>query len=97
MTEDQMIEKIARDICPLGGRCESCNANIGFTCNPKQTAKKVYEAGYRTVDTTTAVMVTQKMQARLKKELKEYIPFGLERTFYNIIDRITREVAGDIY
>jgi DNA polymerase II large subunit len=92
MTEDQMIEKIARDICPLDGRCESCNANIGFTCSPKQTAKRVYEAGYRTVDTTTAAETVQKMQARLKKELRDHIPFGLERTFNNIIDRVAREV-----
>jgi hypothetical protein len=97
MTENQMIEKIARDICPLGGSCESCNANIGFTCNPKQNAKRVYDAGYCTANTTTAAEAVQKMQYRLKKELREHIPFGLERTFYNIIDRITREVAEDIY
>lgn len=93
MPEQQIIEKIARDICPSGGRCERCNANIGFTCNPKQNAKRVYEAGYCSANTTIAAEAVQKMQDRLKKELREYIPFGLERIFYNIIDRIAKEVV----
>jgi hypothetical protein len=40
------IERLARNLCSRGGHCESCNANIGFECIPKQTAKKVTELGY---------------------------------------------------
>lgn len=93
MSENQIVEQIARDICPSGGRCETCNANIGFTCSAKQNAKRVYEAGYCTTNTTTAAEAVQKMRDRLKKELREHIPFGLEGLFYNIIDRVTREVV----
>lgn len=39
-------ERLARNLCPQGGNCESCNANIGFECTPKQTAKKVIDLGY---------------------------------------------------
>ncbi len=93
MSENQMIEKVARGICPNGGNCERCNAAVAFECLPKQTAKKVYEAGYCFANTITVAEAAQKMQDRLKKELREYIPFGLERIFYNIIDRVAREVA----
>lgn len=41
------IEKLARKLCSSGGHCETCNANIGFECISKQTAKKVIDLGYR--------------------------------------------------
>lgn len=39
------IESLAKKLCTTGGCCERCNANIGFECIPKQTAKKVLELG----------------------------------------------------
>lgn len=40
-------ENLARQLCPSGGHCESCNANTGFECSSKQIAKKVIDLGYR--------------------------------------------------
>ena len=40
------VERLARNLCSTGGHCESCNANIGFECTAKQTAKKVIDLGY---------------------------------------------------
>lgn len=40
------LKRLARNLCTTGGNCDQCNANIGFECIPKQTAKKVIDLGY---------------------------------------------------
>lgn len=47
MSEEQIIEQIARDLCAHEGGCARCNANIGFECQAKKYAKLVYEADYK--------------------------------------------------
>lgn len=35
-------------------------------------------------------------EERVKQGLKDYIPFGLEKIFYNTIDQIAKEMKGEI-
>lgn len=50
MNENQVIEKIAQDLCHRGGNCLECNAANGFECTAKKYAKKVYDLGYGVPD-----------------------------------------------
>lgn len=43
MDKNQTINKIAQDLCEVGGNCLKCNAANSFECTAKKTAKKVYD------------------------------------------------------
>lgn len=43
LEKNQIIEKIAKDLCELGGNCLKCNAATSFECTAKKYAKKVYD------------------------------------------------------
>ena len=55
MNDNEIIEKIARDICDLGGQCLRCNASTSFECTAKKYAKRIYEMGYSKPEDRTAV------------------------------------------
>ncbi len=46
MNENQIIEKIAQDLCSFNRACSRCNASEGFECTAKKYAKRIYELGY---------------------------------------------------
>lgn len=50
MNENQIIEKIAQDLCHKGGNCLGCNAASNFECTAKKCAKKLYDLGYAVPD-----------------------------------------------
>lgn len=43
MTKIKTVEKIAQDICDLGGNCLTCNAATHFECTAKKYATKFYD------------------------------------------------------
>ena len=50
MNENQIVEKIAQDLCHKGGSCLGCNAASNFECTAKKFAKKIYNLGYGVPD-----------------------------------------------
>lgn len=55
MNENEIIEKIAKDICDLGGNCWKCNAATSFECTAKKYAKRIHKLGYTRPDDRTTV------------------------------------------
>ena len=50
MNENQLIEKVAKDLCHKGGNCLTCSAANGFECTAKKYARQIVELGYGVPD-----------------------------------------------